>query len=51
MIKTKHVGQVYKALMVRENTHLLVAVQAKKRGMTIDEFIKLLYKKTVFLKK
>jgi len=35
---------VYKALMVRKETHLKVVVQAKQRGLTVDEFINSLLK-------
>ncbi len=51
MKKLKTQKFTYKALMVRDKTHREIVVQAKKRDMTIDEFISLIYKKTVFLKK
>jgi len=37
---------VYMALMVRQDTHRKVAVKAKQNGMTIDEYINLLLKRT-----
>lgn len=38
-------NKTYKALMVTVETHHKVAVEAKKKSLTIDEFIKILLKK------
>lgn len=38
-VKTKHSNLTYKSLMVREDTHTLIAVEAKKQKMTLDQLL------------
>lgn len=39
IIKQKIMAKTYKALMVQKETHTKVAVEAKKAGLTIDQYI------------